>query len=166
MISLLLFETPVCYPTPLVISNTPSVGDQGLTPAVPEHCKRKWALFEKWCRENSVDFTLSVKQVSDFFMYLYQDLNRQPSTIDGYRTAIVDTLGPVGHHISQRSDLHRLLSSFHRDHPKSSRNLPKWNLSGLPMVYLFICCFTSRSTARVILRRVVYRWRKPVHTAL
>ena len=91
--------------------------------------KSKWALFEKWCRENSVDFsTPSVKQVSDFFMYLYQDLNRHPSIIDGYRTAIVDTLGPAGHHIAQSSDLHRLLSSFHRDHPKSSRNLPKWNL--------------------------------------
>ena len=32
--------------------------------------------------------------------------------------------------------------------------------------FRFICCFMSRSTARVILRRVVYRWRKPVHTAL
>ena len=62
-------------------------------------------------------------------MYLYQDLNRRPSTIDGYRTAIVDTLGPAGHHIAQSSDLHRLLSSFHMDRPKSSRNLPKWNLS-------------------------------------
>ena len=62
-------------------------------------------------------------------MYLYQDVNRRPSTIDGYRTAIVDTLGPVGHHIAQSSDLHRLLSSFHRDRPISSRNLPKWNLS-------------------------------------
>ena len=92
--------------------------------------KSKWALFEKWCRENSVDFsTPSVKQISEFFMYLYQDLNRRPSTIDGYRTAIVDTLGPAGHHIAQSSDLHRLLSSFHRDCPKSSRNLPKWNLS-------------------------------------
>ena len=60
---------------------------------------------------------------------MYFHLNRRPSTIDGYRTAIVDTLGPAGHHISQSSDLHRLLSSFHRDHPKSSRNLPKWNLS-------------------------------------
>ena len=92
--------------------------------------KSKWSLFEKWCRENLVDFsTPSVTQVSDFFMYLYQDLNRRPSTIDGYRTAIVDTLGPAGHHIAQSSDLHRLLSSFHRDRPKSSRNLPKWNLS-------------------------------------
>ena len=77
-----------------------------------------------------MDFsTPSVKQVSDFFMYLYQDLNRRPSTIDGYITAIVDTLGQMGLHISQSSDLNRLLSSFHRDRPKSSRNLPKWNLS-------------------------------------
>ena len=77
-----------------------------------------------------MDFsTPSVKQVSDFFMYLYQDLNRCPSTIDGYRTAIVDTLGPAGLHISQSLVLNRLLSSFHRDRPKSSRNLPKWNLS-------------------------------------
>ena len=64
-----------------------------------------------------------------FFMYLYQDLNRRPSTIDGYRTAIVDTLGPTAQHIAHNADLHRLLSSFHRDRPKSSRNLPKWNLS-------------------------------------
>ena len=35
----------------------------------------------------------------------------------------------MGHHIAQSSDLHRLLSSFHRDRLKSSRNLPKWNLS-------------------------------------
>ena len=42
---------------------------------------------------------------------------------------IVDTLGPAGHHISQSSDLHRLLPSFHRDRLKSSRSLPKWNLS-------------------------------------
>ena len=77
-----------------------------------------------------MDFsTPSVKQVSDFFMNLYQDVNKHPSTIDGYKTAIVDTLGPAGHHIAQSSDLHRLLSSFHRDRPKSSRNLPKWNLS-------------------------------------
>ena len=92
--------------------------------------KSKLALFEKWCRENSVDFsTLSVKQISDFFIYLYQDLNRRPSTIDGHRTAIVDTLGPTAHHIAHNADFHRLLSSFHRDRPKSSRNLPKWNLS-------------------------------------
>ena len=51
--------------------------------------------------KNSVDFsTPSVKQLSDFFMCLYQHLNRRPSTIDGSRMANVDTLGPVGHNIS------------------------------------------------------------------
>ena len=46
-----------------------------------------------------------------------------------YWTAIIDTLGPAGLSISQSSDLNRLLSNFHRDRSKSSRNLPKWNLS-------------------------------------
>ena len=127
---------------PRLVSRSVQLQEQGFSVEVAERIaapqrssirtiyKSKWALFEKWCKENSVDFsTPSVKQVSDFFMYLYQDLNRRPSTIDGYRTAIVDTLGPAGHHIAQSSDLHRLLSSFHRDRPKSSRNLPKWNLS-------------------------------------
>ena len=89
-------------------------------------------LFEKWCRENLVDFsTPSVKQISDFFMYLYQDLNRRPSTIDGYRTAIVDTLGPTAHHIAHNADLHRLLSSFHRDRQK----VPEISLSGTFLLF-------------------------------
>ena len=118
---------PISQPLCLV-SRSGQLQEQGLSVEVAERIaapersstrtiyKSKSALFEKWCRENSVDFsTPSVKQVSDFFMYLYQNLNRRPSTIDGYRTAIVDTLGPAGHHISQSSDLHRLLSSFHRE---------------------------------------------------
>ena len=127
---------------PRLVSRSGQLQEQGFSVEVAERIaapqrsstrtiyKSKWALFEKWCRENLVDFsTPSVKQVSDFFMYMYQDLNRCPSTIDGYRTAIVDTLSPAGYHISQSSDLNRLLSSFHRDRPKSSRKLPKWNLS-------------------------------------
>ena len=90
-----------------------------------DNSKNKASLW-RWQREL---LPLRGQNISDFFMYLYQDLNRRPSTIDGDRTAIVDILGPMGHHITQNSDLHRLLSSFHRDRPKSSRNLPKWNLS-------------------------------------
>ena len=127
---------------PRLVSRSGQLQEQGFSVEVAERIaapqrsstrtiyRSKWALFENWCRENSVDFsTPSVKQISDFFMYLYQDLNRRPSTIDGYRTAIVDTLGPTAQHIAHNADLHRLLSSFHRDRPKSSRNLPKWNLS-------------------------------------
>ena len=127
---------------PRLVSRSGQLQEQGFSVEVAERIAApqrsstrtiyisKWALFEKWCRENLVDFsTPSLKPVSDFFMYLYQDLNRRPSTIDGYRTAIVDTLGLVGLPISRSSYLNRLLSSFHRDCPKSSRNLPKWNLS-------------------------------------
>ena len=134
-------QPPTAEP-PRLVSRSGQLQGQGFAVEVAERIaapqrsstktiyKSKWALFEKWCRENSVDFsTPSVKQISDFFMYLYQDLNRRPSIIDGYRTAIVDTLGPTAHHIAHNADLHRLLSSFHRDRPKSSRNLPKWNLS-------------------------------------
>ena len=135
-------QQPPAPEPPRLVSRSGQLQEQGFSVEVAERIaapqrsstrtiyKSKWALFEKWCRENSVDFsTPSVKQISDFFMYLYQDLNRRPSTIDGYRTAIVDTLGPTAQHIAHNADLHRLLSSFHRDHPKSSRNLPKWNLS-------------------------------------
>ena len=83
-------------------------------------------LFDKWCRENLVDFsTPSVKQVSDVFMYLYQDLNRQdlPLMVIGWPLL---TLWAQRGSISLKV---QLLSSFHRDRPKSSRNLPKWDLS-------------------------------------
>ena len=116
-------QQPPAAEPPRLVSRSGQLQEQGFSVEVAERIaapqrsstrtiyKSEWALFEKWCRENSVDFsTPSVKQISDFFMYLYQDLNRRPSTIDGYRTAIVDTS----------------LSSFHRDR---SRNLPKWNLS-------------------------------------
>ena len=134
-------QQPPAPEPPRLVSRSGQLREQGFSVEVAERIaapqrsstrtiyKSKWALFEKWCRENSVDFsTPSVKQISDFFMYLYQDLNRRPSTIDGYRTAIVDTLGPTAQHIAHNADLHRLLSSFPRDRPKSSRNLPKWNL--------------------------------------
>ena len=135
-------QQPTTAEPPRLVSRSGQLQEQGFSVEVAERIaapqrsstrtiyRSKWALFEKWCRENSVDFsTPSVKQISDFFMYLYQDLNRRPSTIDGYMTAIVDTLGPTAQHIAHNADLHRLLSSFHRDRPKSSRNLPKWNLS-------------------------------------
>ena len=124
---------------PHLVSRSGQLQEQGFSVKVAERIpapkrsstrtvyKSKWALFGISCRENSVDFsTPSVKQISDFFMYLYQDLNRHPSSIDGYRTAIIDTLGPT--EISAMMQT-RILSSFHRDRPKSSRNLPKWNLS-------------------------------------
>ena len=90
----------------------------------------KWTIFTKWCVTNQVDFrSPPVKSVADFLLYLFEDRNLQPSTIDGYRSAIADKLGNSPFNISKDENLTRLLDSFHRDRPKSRRGIPSWNLS-------------------------------------
>ena len=90
----------------------------------------KWAIFTKWCLSNKVDFRAPpVKSVADFLMYLFQDKKLQPSTIDGYRSAIADKLGNSSINISKDDNLTRLLDSFHRDRPRGRRGIPSWNLS-------------------------------------
>ena len=90
----------------------------------------KWTIFTKWCVTNQVDFkTPPVKSVLDFLMYLFEDKKLQPSTIDGYRSAIADKLGDTSVNISKDDNLTRLLESFHRDRPKGRRGIPSWNLS-------------------------------------
>ena len=71
----------------------------------------------------------AIGDICNFFWYLFNDLNRCPSTIEGYRTAITDTLGNTKQNISTNPKIARLIASFHRDKPKSSRSIPKWNLS-------------------------------------
>ena len=56
-------------------------------------------------------------------------MNLQPSTIDGYRSAIADKLGNSSLNVSKNENLTRLLDSFHRDRPKRRRGIPLWNLS-------------------------------------
>ena len=90
----------------------------------------KWTIFTKWCGANQVDFrSPPVKSVADFLMYLFEDKKLQPSTIDGYRSAISDKLGDTTVNISKNDNLTRLLESFHRDRPKGRRGVPSWNLS-------------------------------------
>ena len=90
----------------------------------------KWTIFTKWCVTNQVDFRAPpVKSVADFLMYLFEDRKFQPSTIDGYRSAIADKLGNSSLNISRDENLTRLLDSFHRDRPKGRRGIPSWNLS-------------------------------------
>ena len=62
-------------------------------------------------------------------MYLFQDRKLQPSTIDGYRSAIADKLGNSPINISKDENLTCHLYSFHRNRPKGRRGIPSWNLS-------------------------------------
>ena len=90
----------------------------------------KWAIFTKWCVTNQVDFrSPPVKSVADFLMYLFEDKKLQPSTIDGYRSAIADKLGNTTVNVSKDDNLTRLLESFHRDRPRGRKGIPSWNLS-------------------------------------
>ena len=92
--------------------------------------KSKWAIFVKWCESSQVDFRApSLKQVADFLLYLFKERQLQPSTIEGYRTAIADMLGNDPVHFGKDESLTRLLDSFHRDKPKGRRGVPAWNLS-------------------------------------
>ena len=89
-----------------------------------------WSVFTKWCLTHQVDFRAPpVKSVADFLMYLFQDRKLQPSTIDGYRSAIADKLGNSSVNISKDENLMHLLDSFHRDRPKGRKGIPSWNLS-------------------------------------
>ena len=66
----------------------------------------KWAIFTKWCINHKVDFgSPPVKSVADFIFYLFQDRKLQPSTIDGYRSAIADKLGNSPLNVSKDENL-------------------------------------------------------------
>ena len=83
----------------------------------------KWAIFTKWCISNQVEFNSPpVKSVADFLLYLFEVKKRQPSTIDGYRSAIADKLGNSTLNIRKDDNFTRLLDSFHRDRPKGRRH--------------------------------------------
>ena len=77
-------QQPATAQPPRLVSRSGQLQEQGFSVEVAERIaapqrsstrtiyKSKWALFEKWCRENLVDFfTPSVKQILDFCMYLY-----------------------------------------------------------------------------------------------
>ena len=70
-----------------------------------------------------------VKSVADFLMYLFQDRKLQPSTIDGYRSAIADKLGNSPIKINKDKNLTHLLDSFHLDGDKGWMGILSWNLS-------------------------------------
>ena len=129
--------------SPCMAPRSSAIKEQGFPEAVaarieaPERgstrsvCEAKWTIFTKWCLNNQVDFRAPpVKSVADFLVYLFQDRKLQPSTIDGYRSAIFDKLENSPINISKDENFTLLLDSFHRDRAKGRRGIPSWNLSG------------------------------------
>ena len=125
-----------------MVSRSTTIQNQGFTAEVADRIAApqrlstrviyasKWSVVQCWCIEQQVHFRVpSIKHICNFMCFLFNKKNRRPSTIEGYRTAITDTLGNVPLHISNNAEIARLIASFHKDKPKSSRSLPKWDLS-------------------------------------
>ena len=70
-----------------------------------------------------------MESIAHFFLYLLQERKLQPSTINGYRSAIAHKQGNSPINVSKDENPTRLLDSFHRDRPKGRRGIPSWNLS-------------------------------------
>ena len=70
-----------------------------------------------------------MNQIADFLLHLFKDKDLQPSTIEGYRTAIGDMVGNDKLNISKDENLTQLLDSFHKDKPKGRRGIHTWNIS-------------------------------------
>ena len=122
--------------SPYMAPRATAIIEQGFSEAVaarievPQRGSTRSVHEPKWCITNQVDFRAPpVKSVADFPMYLFEDRKLQPSTIDGYRSAIADKLGILPVIISKDGNLTCLLDSFHRDRPKGRRGIPSWNLS-------------------------------------
>ena len=122
--------------SPCMARRATAIKEQGFSEAVatrieaPQRGSTRSVYEAKLCITNQVDFrTPPVKSIADFLMYLFEERKLQPSTIDGYRSAIADKLGNSTLNIGKDENLTRLLDSFHRDRPKGRRGIPSWNLS-------------------------------------
>jgi hypothetical protein len=60
----------------------------------------KWTIFSDWCVGREIDpFKISVQQLADFLVFLFEVKGLAPSTVKGYRSAISRTI-----HISGGED--------------------------------------------------------------
>ena len=121
-------EQPIpCQPNipepPHLVSRSSALQEHGFTSEVAERIAApqrlstrsiytsKWTVFQCWSTKKQVDFrSPSIGDICNFFWYLFNDLNRCPSTIEGYRTAIADTLGNTKQNISSNPEIARLFS--------------------------------------------------------
>ena len=130
---------------PCLVSRSSALQEHGFTAEVAERIAApqrlstrsiytsKWTVYQQWCTEKQVNFrSPSIGHICNFFWYLFNDLNRCPSTIEGYRTAITDILGNSKLNISTNLEIARLIASFHRDKSKSSRSIVLQRLTQPP----------------------------------
>lgn len=105
----------------------------------------KWKIFSDWCNSTEIDpLQVSSAQLADFFVYLFEERNLQPSTIKGYRSALLFVLGDNSK-LSSESMFSAMMKGFESlKSPKTQPSLPKWDLP-LVLQYLESAEFSNLS---------------------
>ena len=90
----------------------------------------RWERFSLWCHQRNYDpVNASLAQAADFFLYLFQDEDRAPVTIEGYRTAINTVWNPMGRTLNGCVTINRLFRSFKLERPRAVHAFPRWDLN-------------------------------------
>jgi hypothetical protein len=82
----------------------------------------KWAIFCDWCSGRDIDpVRVTVQQLADFLVYLFEIKRLVPSTIKGYRSAIDRTISLLGGpDFGQNEYISLLVRSFSLERPKQN----------------------------------------------
>ncbi|CAG2248579.1 unnamed protein product [Mytilus edulis] len=91
----------------------------------------KWTIFSSWCSGKEIDpFQISVQQLADFLIHLFEEKGLSPSTIKGYRSAISRTiLLSGGPDFGNDEFISLLVKNFTLERPRQRVLIPSWNLS-------------------------------------
>ena len=92
----------------------------------------KWRVYCNWCEERNFDpLQTSSIELSEFLLHLHENVELATTTIEGYRSAISNTIKAVKEDVDLGKDisLTSLISNFNRDKNKKKTRIPPWNLS-------------------------------------
>ena len=111
----------------------------------------KWNGFCTWCEEHGFSaMHPTVPIIAEFFLFLFSEKKLLPQTIEGYRSALSMKLD-ADLELGSNKELKRLIQSFYKSRPKTSRHIPSWDLTlvlqALTRLLLNLCLLLSQSSS-------------------
>ena len=99
-------------------------------PSTRKVYEAKWGVFSSWCRTRKITPSkVSVSNVADFLLYLFEVKKCQASTIKCYRSMISNTLKfRSGINVGSDPIISELMKAFELQRPVQRSLLPKWDL--------------------------------------
>ncbi len=90
----------------------------------------KWQIFSLWCEGRRTDpLKATVSQVADFLLHMFEEENRGPSALQGFRSAINSVWAYQGRSLNNSYEITCLLKSFSVERPRTINKFPKWDLA-------------------------------------